>query len=107
MRDVAGRSTELLLGRDDTDTGVSDHGGDVTGRDDVARTEMDARCDVSGYSASVTDSGSGGVTEHANIVHVRTTMCGSQTSPAKTHKNMCRGTLCDNVFGKCTQYLIW
>ena len=26
----------------------------------------------------------GGVTEQANIMHVRTTMCGPQTSPAKT-----------------------
>ena len=29
MHDVAGRSTELLFGRDDADTDVSDHRGDV------------------------------------------------------------------------------
>ena len=57
MRDVAGRSTELLLGRDDVVTDVSDHRGDVAGREDVARVEMDARCDVSVYSAGVIDSG--------------------------------------------------
>ena len=57
MRDVAGRSTELLLGRDDVVTDVSDHRRDVAGREDVARAEMDARCDVSGYSGSVIDSG--------------------------------------------------
>ena len=57
MRDVAGRSTELLLGRDDAVTDVSDHRGVMAGREDVARAEMDARCDVSGYSAGVTDSG--------------------------------------------------
>ncbi len=28
----------------------------------------------------------GGVTEHANIVHVRTTMCEPQSSPAKSVK---------------------
>ena len=68
-RDVAGRSTELLLGRDDVVTDVSDHRGDVAGREDFAREEMDARCDVSGYSAGVTDAVYGGVTEPANIVH--------------------------------------
>ena len=57
MRDVAGRSTELLFGRDDADTDVSDHRGDVAGREDVARAEMGARRDVSGYSAVVIDSG--------------------------------------------------
>ena len=57
MRDVAGRSTELLLGRDDADTDVSNYCGDVSGREDVARAEMDARCDVSDYSAGVIDSG--------------------------------------------------
>ena len=48
MRDAAGRSTELLLGRDDADTDVSNHRGDVAGREDVARAEMDAGCDVNG-----------------------------------------------------------
>ena len=57
MRDVAGHSTESLLGRDDADTDVSDHHGDVAGSEDVARAEMDARCDVSDYSAGVKDSG--------------------------------------------------
>ena len=51
MRYVAGRSIELLLRRDDADTDVSDHHDDVAGREDVARAEMDARCDVSGYRA--------------------------------------------------------
>ena len=57
MRDVAGRSTESLLGRDDIDTDVSDHRCDVAGREDVAKVNMDAGCDVSGYSASVIDGG--------------------------------------------------
>ena len=57
MRDLAGRSTESLLGRDDADIDVSDHRGDVAEREDVARAEMDARCDVSDYSTGVTDSG--------------------------------------------------
>ena len=57
MRDVIGWSTELLLGRDNADTDVSDHHGDVAGREDVARPEMDAQCDVSGYFASVINSG--------------------------------------------------
>ena len=53
MRDVAGRSTELLLRRDDADTDVSDHRGDVAGHEEVAKVKMDAECDVSGYSTSV------------------------------------------------------
>ena len=57
MRDVAGRSIELLLGRDEADTDVSDHRGDEAGREDVAKVKVDAGCDVSGYSAGVTDSG--------------------------------------------------
>ena len=86
MRDVAEPSTELRLGRDDADTDVSDHRGDVTGREDVARAEMGAGCNVSCYSAGVVDNDIGGETEHANIVHVRTTMCEHQASPAKTLK---------------------
>ena len=57
MRDGARRSIELLLGRDDADTDVSDHRGDVAGREDVAKVNMDAGCDVSDYSASVIDDG--------------------------------------------------
>ena len=38
-------------------TDFSDHRGDVAGREDVARAEMDAGCVVSGYSAGVIDSG--------------------------------------------------
>ena len=57
MRDVAGRSTELLFGRDDVVTDVSDHHGDVAGREDVTKAEIDAICDVSGYFAGVIDSG--------------------------------------------------
>ena len=57
MRDVAGRSTESLLGRDDADIDVSDHRCDVAGHEDAARAEMDARCDVSDYSAGVIDCG--------------------------------------------------
>ena len=36
MRDVAGWSAELLIGRKDAATDVSDHRGDVAGREDVA-----------------------------------------------------------------------
>ena len=57
MRDDARRSTELLLGRDDADTDVSDHRGDVARREDVSRPEMDAGCDVSSCCARVIDSG--------------------------------------------------
>ena len=57
MRDVAGRLTELLPGRDDADADVSNHRGDEAGREDVGRVDMDARCDVSGYSATVIESG--------------------------------------------------
>ena len=57
MRDIAGRSTELLFGREEANTDVSDHRGDVAGREDVAKVKMCAGYDVSGYSASVIDSG--------------------------------------------------
>ena len=80
MRDVIGRSTELLLCRDNADTDVSDHRGDVAGREDVARAEMDARCDVSGYSVNVINSGIWPSTEHETTLHVRTTMCELHTS---------------------------
>ena len=51
------RSTELLLGRDDADTDLSDYHGDVAGHEDVVKVKMNAGCDVSGYSGSVIDSG--------------------------------------------------
>ena len=37
-----GRRTELLHGRDDADTDVSDHRGDETGRENVAKVKFDA-----------------------------------------------------------------
>ena len=94
MRHVAGRSTELLLGQDDADTDVSDHRGDVAGREGFAKAEMDARCDVSGYSDGVIDSGiwrSNRTCKHRACPYndVRTSY---HTSPAKTLKTMCRGT---------------
>ena len=92
MRDVVGRSTESLFGRDDADTDVSDHRGDVAGREDVARVEMDARCDVSDYSAGVTDSG----------IWRNTRACKHRACPyndvrtsyftCKDAQTMCRGT---------------
>ena len=43
MRDVAGRSTESLFGREDADTDVSDHRADVTsqGRKNVSCVGLD------------------------------------------------------------------
>ena len=96
MRDIAGRSTESLLGRDDADTDVSDHRGDVAGREDVARAEMDARCDVSDYSARVTDSGiwrSNRACKHRTCPYNDVRAPGFSCEDAKqTLKPTCRGT---------------
>ena len=92
MRDVAGRSTESLFGRDDADT---DHRGDVAGREDVARAEMDARCDVSDYSAGVIDRGiwrSNRACKHRACPYNDGLTSDFTCEEAKTLKTMCRGT---------------
>ena len=92
MRDLAGLSTESLLGRDDaelmfpTTAGTWHDAKTLPGQIWMRGTTSVIILPVSQTAVY------GGVTEHANIVHVRTTMCGRQTSPVKTLKTMCRGT---------------
>ena len=97
MRDVAGRTTQLLLGRDDADS--------VTWQD--ARTLPGQRWMRDATSVFILPVSQtpvyGGVTEHANIGQ----RCADLRLHLRRRSNLCRGTFRENYFGKCEHSLIW
>ena len=96
MRDAAGRSTELLLGRDDADTDVSNHRGDVAGREDVARAEMDGGATSMVRPRNIWRSNRACKHRACPYNDARTSYLTCEDT-----QNMCRGTFRENLFGKC------